>query len=257
MQKEKWALDLIKEGREAPKMEKFKQYFSFAAVFRYPDVDYQAGVAKCQTMLDNYYPDAAEEFRRFSDFLADADPDAAEEIFTKTFHIQAICYLDLGYVIFGEDYKRGEFLVHMKDEQLKVGNDVGSELPDNLSKVLELIALSKDEAFIQELAVRVLIPALTRMIAEFEEARMQLKEKVLKKLHKALIQQGLEGGNIYRGALTALKKVIEKDFAGVSYESQAPNPLIGGAFLKNCGDGGCGTDPLNAPVSQDLSVGML
>lgn len=256
MQKVKWALDLRKEEKGAPKMEKFKQYFSFADVFRYPDAQYQAGVANCQSMLDENYPESADEFRRFSDFLAKSDPDAAEEIFTKTFHIQAICYLDLGYVIFGEDYKRGEFLVHMKDEQLKVGNDVGSELPDNLSKVLELMALSKDEKFVEELAVRVLIPALTRMISEFEEARMQLKEKVLKKLHKALIQQGLKGGNIYRAALSALKKVLEKDFAGIRYETAAPNPLIGGAFLKNCGDG-CATDPLNAPVSQDLSVGML
>jgi nitrate reductase assembly molybdenum cofactor insertion protein NarJ len=54
--------------------------------------------------------------------------DEYEELYTKTFDVQPICYLDLGYVIFGEDYKRGAFLLHMQEEQQKVNNDCGTDL---------------------------------------------------------------------------------------------------------------------------------
>lgn len=234
------------------------QYRLFAKVFSYPGDGYLWDVEQCQAMLNERYPDAAKEFLRFSEFLEGHTDAECEEIYTKTFHIQAICYLDLGYVIFGEDYKRGEFLVNMKEEQAKVNNDCGSELPDNLANVLELMARTEDQEFLDELAVQVLLPALKTMIAEFDEARIQLKEKVLKKMHKALLQQDLPGGNIYRDALHALQLVLSKDFAAIHYEDTNVQPLVGGAFLKNCGPGGCGTpNPLHAPVKQDLSVGML
>lgn len=238
-------------------MEANAHYHTLAKVFAYPDEAYLAHVMECQTMLDEKFPDAGNEFRRFSQFLEGHNHWQCEEIYTKTFHIQAICYLDLGYVIFGEDYKRGEFLVNMKEEQAKVDNDCGAELADNLANVLELMSRSDDREFLDELATRVLLPALKSMIAEFDDARVQLKERVLKKMHKALLQQDLEGGNIYRNALRALQMVVAKDFASVQYEEANLQPTIGGAFLKNCGPGGCGPDPLHAPVKQDLSVGML
>ena len=233
------------------------QYRAMAKVFAYPAEGYHYDVEFCQNLLEAQYPDAAADFRRFSEFVHNHSESECELIFTKTFHIQAICYLDLGYVIFREDYKRGEFLVNMKEEQAKVDNDCGSELPDNLANVLELMARTQDQEFLEELAVGVMQPALTSMIAEFDDARVQLKEKVLKKMHKALLQQDLEGGNIYRDALAALQKVLAKDFAGIHYDNASLQPMIGGAFLQNCGTGGCNTNPLQAPVKQDLSVGML
>jgi nitrate reductase assembly molybdenum cofactor insertion protein NarJ len=257
MPRAKRDLDSPSDQKEGPDMQSRKQYHALAQVFAFPSEGYRDHVAACQALLDRAYPDAAAKFSRFSAFVAGISDWECEEIYTKTFHIQAICYLDLGYVIFGEDYKRGEFLVHMKDEQAKVDNDCGSELPDNLANVLELMSRTEDEEFLQELALRVLQPALVTMIAEFDDARMQLREKVLKKLHKALLQQNLLGGNIYRDALAALQGVLEQDYAGISYDDPEPHPSIGGAFLKNCSGGGCGTDPLHTPVKQDLSVGML
>lgn len=233
------------------------QYSAFARVFSYPTSNYLCDVMNCQRLLNAHYPEAAMEFQRFSQFLEGHNEWQCEEIFTKTFHVQAICYLDLGYVIFGEDYKRGEFLVNMKEEQAKVDNDCGAELPDNLANVLQLMALTTDPTFLEELAVGVVQPALSNMISEFDEARIQLKEKVLKKMHKALIQQDLEGGNIYRNALSALQMVVEKDFAAAQFQHPDLQPTLGGGFIKNCSGGGCSTNPLQAPVKQDLSVGML
>ena len=117
----------------------------------------------------------------FIDFINNTDFYDIEEIFGKTFHIQSICYLDLGYVLFGEDYKRGEFLVQMKKEQRLANNDCGEELADNLPNVLKLMTLLKDEQFLNELAVRIVIPSISKMLDEFDASRIALKDKIRKK----------------------------------------------------------------------------
>jgi hypothetical protein len=48
----------------------------------------------------------------------------------------------LGYVLFAEDYKRGDFLVKVKNEQRKVNNDCGEELADNLPNILTLMVFT-------------------------------------------------------------------------------------------------------------------
>jgi hypothetical protein len=51
------------------------------------------------------------------------------------------------------------------------------------------------------------------MIHEFNTARIELKIKVMKKLHNALIQEEANIGNVYVHAFEALLQVLEKDFA--------------------------------------------
>ncbi|RLA38198.1 MAG: hypothetical protein DRQ64_09105 [Gammaproteobacteria bacterium] len=187
------------------------------------------------SFLQTKYPDAANEMQRFVDYINGKSVESIEEVFGKTFHIQAICYLDIGYVIFGEDYKRGEFMVHMKEEQRKANNDCGEELPDNLANVLMLMTKTDDKEFLDELAVKVLIPALNNMLKEFDLARMELKRKILKKKHRVLIQQDIEYGNIYFNALKTLLLVLEKDFEEVQFEAPEVVTTFGTSFLANCG----------------------
>lgn len=210
-------------------------YQLFSELFRYPKKGYQQRANICMSFLQSKYPVAAIEMQRFYDYINAESLENIEEVFGKTFHIQAICYLDIGYVIFGEDYKRGEFLVHMKQEQRKANNDCGEELPDNLANVLTLMTKTEDGEFIDELAVKVLIPALNNMLKEFDLARMELKRKILRKKHKVLIQQDIEYGNIYFNALKALLLVLEEDFRDVQYETAKVEPVFGTNFLSNCG----------------------
>jgi len=211
------------------------QYALLSELFRYPMKGYQDRVNLCMSFLQTKYPDAANEMQRFVDYINGKSVESIEEVFGKTFHIQAICYLDIGYVIFGEDYKRGEFMVHMKEEQRKANNDCGEELPDNLANVLMLMTKTDDKEFLDELAVKVLIPALNNMLKEFDLARMELKRKILKKKHRVLIQQDIEYGNIYFNALKTLLLVLEKDFEEVQFEAPEVVTTFGTSFLANCG----------------------
>src|SRR5690606_39347049 len=67
-------------------------------------------------------------------------------------------YLDLGYVMFGEDYKRGAFLLNMQEEQIKINNDCGTDLSDNICNVLTLMTKSEDDVFVEDLVWRIFIP---------------------------------------------------------------------------------------------------
>jgi len=122
----------------------------------------------------------------------------------------------------------------MKQEQAKVGNDCGEELADNLPNVLQLLSMIEDEDFLEELVVKIIIPAIEKMIYEFDSARMKLKAKVLKKKHKVMIQEGLVGGNIYKGCFNAIESVLTKDYAHVEPEVLEVKPTFGGNFLTNC-----------------------
>lgn len=210
-------------------------YHSLAQVFKYPTHDLSAAVVDCGAVIAEHYPDALPLFNAFAEWQANTTEHQVEEVYGKTFHIQAICYLDLGYVLFGEDYKRGEFLVHMKNEQANANNECGDELPDNLVNVLTLLPKIEDPELRNELAVRVLLPSLKKMLDEFKSARMELKTKVMRKKHKAILLEGMPNGNIYQHLLLVLQAMLQQDFAGISYPEPKPELIPHQSFISSCG----------------------
>lgn len=216
----------------------YTQYALLADVFRYPGPDYRQKVCDAQTMLRVLYPEVADTLQRFAEWVEATPLHEVEEIFSRTFHVQAICYLDLGFVIFGEDYKRGEFLVHMKREQAEAGNDCGEELPDNLASILSLLPLLKDDDFRAELAGRITLPALRKMMAEFSPRKLELRTNMLRKKHNAVIMDGQENINVYHDALLTLFRVLETDFTETALVEHRPNgldPLRAAAPASDCG----------------------
>jgi nitrate reductase assembly molybdenum cofactor insertion protein NarJ len=188
---------------------------ALAEVFRYPGADYVHKVHACHAALAARHPEAATEFERFAAHVAGLDPQAREELYVKTFDVQALCYPDLGFVLFGEDYKRGMFLVHMKAEHARAGTDCGTELPDHVSNVLMLLCETDDEEFRCELAAGVAVPALRKMLEGFDDTRIKARMAELRKKHDAIVQEPLNYGNVYQHALRAALLALEQDFADV------------------------------------------
>ncbi|HRD39590.1 MAG TPA: hypothetical protein PLC65_13230 [Bacteroidia bacterium] len=210
-------------------------YITLADLFRYPDTQSSNKAILCQELLESEYPEAAQCLLPFTNHFISLDEDGREELFTKTFDVQPICYLDLGYVIFGEDYKRGSFLLHMQQEQGRINHDCSPELPDHLSHVLYLITVHSDKEFVNELVAKILVPGVKKMIQEFDIAKIELKMKVIKKLHNALIAEELNSGNLYHNAFLALLKVMESDFheAILKYNPKEENLVNDSFFNKN------------------------
>lgn len=228
-------------------MEDLAKYSLFAPLVAYPHEGLPEAVERCQAMLRLYCPDAAGHLDPFRDWLRATPLHDQEEVYTRTFHIQAICYLDLGFVLFGEDYKRGEFLVNMKREQALAGNDCGSELPDNLANVLNLMPLLKDRQLAEDLGGRVMIPALRKMLAEFESARMALRDRILRRKHNAILLEGRADQNVYASVLQALLALLLTEFQ----ERSMPGPPAAQAFLTGASScGTCTTHPQPPPKSN-------
>jgi nitrate reductase assembly molybdenum cofactor insertion protein NarJ len=111
--------------------------------------------------------------------------------------------MDLGYILFGEDYKRGNFLAMMQQEQMEAGNNLGSELADHLPNVMRLLPLMPDQEVAAELAFSIMLPAIREILKKFENS-----------------------DNFYRYAFETVLKVMETDFSGLPYEPYQVKPDV-------------------------------
>lgn len=160
-------------------------------------------------------PAAAADVERFISLLPADDLIVMQELFTRTFDVQAITTLDLGYVLFGDDYKRGELLANLNREHGQHHNDCGSELADHLPNVLRLLPLLEDEDLLTELVQEIVAPAVSQMIQEFSTDRVTKKHASYQKQYKTLIElptASTDVATLYQHALRALYAVLKTDF---------------------------------------------
>jgi nitrate reductase assembly molybdenum cofactor insertion protein NarJ len=195
-------------------------YERLAALFEYPKPDYPIVVRELCSLLEKRYPAAANELEAFAralpgdgEALSEEQLDEVQEVFTRSFDVQSITTLGVGYVMFGDDYKRGEVLVNLNREHREAGVDCGSELPDHLPNVLRLVARWQDPEILAEFVEEILHPALRMMIEEFGPSRMQERNRLYKKHFKTLIASSDERGTIFRTPLVALVAVLDEDFS--------------------------------------------
>ncbi len=201
-------------------MTTMRHYELLAALFEYPGKDYPACVRRASAAVASACPHAAAGLDRFAESLPaggeSLSPEALDEmqeLFTRSFDVQAITTLSVGYVTFGDDYKRGELLVNLNREHREAGIECGSELSDHLPNILRLMARWGDRDIMVELVEEILRPALRQMIAEFGPERMEERNRLYKKHFKTLIATSAERSAIFGIPLVALAAVLDHDFA--------------------------------------------
>lgn len=221
------------------------RYEVLATLVGYPGPGFDAEVAGAVALHAAAYPGAARRLAEFRRLLPADDLTALRELHTRTFDVQAITSLDIGYTLFGEDYKRGALLANLSREHAGAGLDCGGELADHLGNVLRLLPKLADPALRQEL-VRVLVaPALQQMIREFDPAPLARKEALYQKHHKTIIEAAPgETRTAYRHLLEAILEVLRQDFALKPELPIVEESVFAGAVgtemgLESCG--GCGS----------------
>lgn len=212
----------------------YPQYQKLSRLFNYPDEDFIDEVNEVQSFLNENYQDAARELERFSNFVSARSISLAqlEELYARSFDVQAITTLDLGYVLFGDDYKRGALLVHLNQEHQRAGNECGNELADHLPNVLRLLSKMTDVELREELVYKIVAPALRKIIGEFDPHHIRQKSKVYEKHHRTIIETSDRYGTIYQYPLRAVYAVLQSDFD--LSEDAAPIPARSD-FLKSVG----------------------
>jgi nitrate reductase molybdenum cofactor assembly chaperone len=187
-------------------------YQKLAALFSYPDDAYAAAVQETQKFLDETCSEASDELREFTEFVSRATLDEIEELYTRSFDVQAITTLDVGYVLFGDDYKRGELLAKLSGEYRTYGVDCGTELQDHLPNLLKLLDEMEESELRLEMIQKIVGPALRKIIGEFDPKKIEKKSAIYKKHHRTLIERSEQYGIIYEKPLRALFALFARDF---------------------------------------------
>lgn len=176
-------------------MKDLSHYKLLAEMLRYPWDDLKTFSDKWRDIISLYQPSLLPKLDLFINHTIEKPLSFQQEYYIKTFDVQAICFLDIGYVLYGEDYKRGIFLVNIKKEQLKAENDCGSELPDHLPNILTLLAKMEDADLAEELIYSLLIPAIHELILKFKDT-----------------------SNLYKSLLEILVAIMETDYPVSDFE---------------------------------------
>ncbi len=194
------------------KIKSIEHYDLLASLFSYPDEKLRIDSEAAHRLLESKYISASKFFNEFYLFSKSISLIKWQEIFTRTFDVQAITTLDLGYVLFGDDYKRGELLVNLSKEHKNYNIDCGSELGDHLPNVLRLVTQLTDDDLKTDLIYLIIKPALHKISAEFDIDKIDKKNSVYKKHQETLIEPANNFGLIYQQLLMALIDVLQTDF---------------------------------------------
>ncbi|MBI3071389.1 MAG: molecular chaperone TorD family protein [Deltaproteobacteria bacterium] len=211
-------------------------------------------------------PDAECGFPEFAEFVAGRDLRELEELYTSTFDIQGNVCLDVGYQLFGETYKRGQFIVKLRVALREAGVSEAGELPDHLPSVLRFLARRDEEeektqrkdAEAQSENVCAAAPSRLGDLALNPDSRSQrypgdaeelVREAVLPAIVKMIDAFGV-ASNPYRALLEATKAVLQADY-GVAEIPAAPDADRGGSksFLPPGASG-----RFTLPIAQDYDV---
>lgn len=165
-------------------------YTTLAEMISYPKQDYAVCATECERLLNVHFPEIAPCMIDFIKFATSSERSLIEETYTATFEVNGVCHLDVGYQLFGEDYKRGALLVELSRVQREAGCDVGTELADHLPSLLRLLPRMVNSDERTELVRRLILPAIEKMISSFPQ----------------------QNENPYRLALSVTASVLESDF---------------------------------------------
>jgi nitrate reductase delta subunit len=190
----------------------------------YPDATAEPSLRAAVHALFDAPGVLADAARRHARFLDVTPPTDLEERFTRTFDINPACTLEVGWQLFGEDYRRGAFLVAMRQTMRKAGVEETGELPDHLTHVLRVLGrLDDDER--PTFATSFVTPALERMAARFKDRENPWRE-LLTGLLAVLVDRFGPAEEVPGGAGSA----------GLACAA-APYPV--GTESSGCGPGSC------------------
>ena len=142
-------------------------YQLFSDIVDYPNFHLSAKVKECIHILSSRKDRAATLLEEFQAFFEETSLNRVQEIFTKTFDLQAECSPYIGYHLFGEGSHRAMFMAGLKESYRMVDLPLTNELPDHLSVILRFLETSSDPEEKEELIYLCLVPALGKMLDGF------------------------------------------------------------------------------------------
>lgn len=167
---------------------------SLADALGYPDDHYIARLGRCRAAIADLSGKAHREFTDFVEIVRPLFRAEREELYIRTFDMNPVATLDLGWHLYAEDYNRGLFLAKLRGLLRKHEVPETHELPDHASHVLRLLARMPAEEAV-DLAHACVLPALKKCL------------------------EGIRRGNPYRLLLQTVLDILETAFAELHEEA--------------------------------------
>ena len=136
-------------------------YEQLADLLEYPDANWDSRIHVCAN------DGSLTEFRSG---VAAHSLSEIQELYTRTFDLNPVCALEIGYHLFGENYKRGEFLANLRETEASFQLGQNCQLPDYLPVLLRLLTKLQDEELRTSLIGECLIPAIDKMLRPLKES---------------------------------------------------------------------------------------
>lgn len=181
---------------------------ALALAYQYP----QPGSTKAlwERVKDLPKSRAKDLLERFLQAISELKLSEREELYTRTLDLTPLTAPNIGYAVYGEDYRRGRLMADLNAEYMHLGIDTAGEIPDHLIPVLRYLAVA--ETPLPEL-LQLLGPALQQIIYSLKT---------------------LESRNPYLLLLEATLEVVKlctKQAAMPNQSSQIPN--VRGSPMRN------------------------
>lgn len=145
-------------------------YDGVADLLEYPGEDWDARLSRCKRQLSAGHPDLVEDFLAFRQNVDALSVTALQELYTHTFDLNPTCALEIGYHIFGENYKRGVLLARLRETESPYDLGQDRQLPDYLPVLLRLVARLDDRELRDALIREIMIPAVNKMARALGES---------------------------------------------------------------------------------------
>ena len=144
-------------------------YRTLADLLDYPVADWQLRCDECTALPDAENQSLVSHFALFASETERLSLSELQELYTRTFDLSPVCALEIGYHLFGENYKRGVFLANLRETQALFDLGQQHQLPDYLPVLLRLLTKLDDEELRSALIVDCMIPALEKMLKTLSE----------------------------------------------------------------------------------------
>jgi nitrate reductase delta subunit len=182
-------------------------YDTFSRLLGYPDYRYRDILKESRVVLDTFIQKEEREhplhakikfqLESFFEQMQKFSDTDFEEHYTRTFDINPVANLELGWHLYGETYERGTFLVMMRDFLRRCNVEESTELPDHLTHLLLVLGrMKKEEA--DFLAEKYVLPSLVKIVESFKEKEIENPyQHLLLALQHFIEQHHLTGAEIY------------------------------------------------------------
>ena len=176
-----------------------------ADLLDYPVADWSARCDQRRDSLTAESESCASQFSLFASETGRISLSDLQELYTRTFDLSPVCALDIGYHLFGENYKRGVFLANLRETEAPF--DLGQEhqLPDYLPVLLRLLTKLDDEELRSALIADCMIPALEKMLKTFGEGENPYRHLIAAVNTKLKSEAGACPATIQRAHLPILQ----------------------------------------------------